>query len=256
MLVGPDWPCRASTAARADRRRSSCVFTARSRALARARTGVLLAVGVGRRGHCAARRSGAAGPMAPEACSGRGHRRVRADRARVGFGRRGDPDHGAGAAAIRLVARRTEGVRHRGLGRRCDRHRRPHDTAGGASPCGPVAGDDRSRRRRCDDPPPILQARLKALDLCEVSRSRRRGPGSAAGTRTASTTGWSAFRPGLAIERLLLAAISVGAGAHVLELSLAHANCEEAFGRPIGAVPADLDKLARRCASRLRRPIF
>jgi alkylation response protein AidB-like acyl-CoA dehydrogenase len=52
-----------------------------------------------------------------------------------------------------------------------------------------------------------------------------------------------ALRARLARERVLLAAVSVGACAQVLELSLAHARTREAFGEPIGSFQLVLDKL-------------
>jgi alkylation response protein AidB-like acyl-CoA dehydrogenase len=88
---------------------------------------------------------------------------------------------------------------------------------------------------------PLSKLGLKALDLCEVFLSGVEVPADAVlGTRHDA---WSALRPGLAIERLLLAAISVGASAHVLELSLAHAKARQAFGHPIGSFQLILDKL-------------
>jgi alkylation response protein AidB-like acyl-CoA dehydrogenase len=82
---------------------------------------------------------------------------------------------------------------------------------------------------------------LKALDLCEVFFD---------GVRVAEEDvlgpldeGWGALRPGLAFERLLLAAISVGASAHVLELSAGHARDRVAFGQSIGSYQLILDKL-------------
>jgi alkylation response protein AidB-like acyl-CoA dehydrogenase len=88
---------------------------------------------------------------------------------------------------------------------------------------------------------PLSKLGLKALDLCEVffdavevPEENMLGPVDA---------GWEALRPGLASERLLLAAVSVGAMAHVLELSLAHARDRVAFGKQIGAYQLILDKL-------------
>lgn len=88
---------------------------------------------------------------------------------------------------------------------------------------------------------PLSKLGLKALDLCEVFFD---------GVRVAEEDvlgplheGWAALRPGLALERLLLAAISVGATAHVLELSAAHAGERVTFGQPIGSHQLVLDKL-------------
>jgi alkylation response protein AidB-like acyl-CoA dehydrogenase len=82
---------------------------------------------------------------------------------------------------------------------------------------------------------------LKALDLCEVFLEGARVP--AGGVLGPLGDGWSALRPGLAGERLLLSAICVGAGAHVLELACEHARDREAFGRPIAEFQLVLDKL-------------
>jgi alkylation response protein AidB-like acyl-CoA dehydrogenase len=88
---------------------------------------------------------------------------------------------------------------------------------------------------------PLSKLGLKALDLCEVFFD---------GVAVADEDvlgpldeGWAALRPGLALERLLLAAISVGATAHVLELSAAHARDRVTFGQPIGSHQLVLDKL-------------
>ncbi len=88
---------------------------------------------------------------------------------------------------------------------------------------------------------PLSKLGLKALDLCEVfldgvevSDSDVLGPADEA---------WAALRPGLAIERTLLAAICVGATAHVVDLALDHAQRREAFGRPISSFQLVMDKL-------------
>jgi alkylation response protein AidB-like acyl-CoA dehydrogenase len=88
---------------------------------------------------------------------------------------------------------------------------------------------------------PLSKLGLKALDLCEVFFDEVRvaeedvlGP---------LDEGWAALRPGLALERLLLAAISVGATADVLELSAVHAGERVTFGQPIGSHQLVLDKL-------------
>jgi alkylation response protein AidB-like acyl-CoA dehydrogenase len=88
---------------------------------------------------------------------------------------------------------------------------------------------------------PLSKLGLKALDLCEVFLSGVEVPAEA--VLGPLHEGWSAVRPGLATERLLLAAISVGSCAQVLELCLAHAKAREAFGRPIGSFQLILDKL-------------
>jgi len=88
---------------------------------------------------------------------------------------------------------------------------------------------------------PLSKLGLKALDLCEVFLDGVEVPepnllGPLDG-------GWAALQPGLSAERLLLAAISVGAAAEVIELACAHARGREAFGRPIGDHQLVLDKL-------------
>jgi alkylation response protein AidB-like acyl-CoA dehydrogenase len=88
---------------------------------------------------------------------------------------------------------------------------------------------------------PLSKLGLKALDLCEVFLSGVEVSGDL--VLGPLHEGWSALRPGLATERVLLAAISVGACAHVLELSLEHARAREAFGHPIGSFQLILDKL-------------
>jgi alkylation response protein AidB-like acyl-CoA dehydrogenase len=88
---------------------------------------------------------------------------------------------------------------------------------------------------------PLAKLGLKALDLCELFFDGVRVP--AEDVLGAVDDGWAGLRPGLAAERLLLAAISVGATAHVLELALAHAREREAFGRSIGDFQLVLEKL-------------
>ncbi len=88
---------------------------------------------------------------------------------------------------------------------------------------------------------PLAKLGLRPLDLCEVFLSgvdvpQRRVLGP-------QGEGWLALRPRLARERVLLAALSVGASAQVLELSVAHARTREAFGQPIGSFQLVLDKL-------------
>jgi alkylation response protein AidB-like acyl-CoA dehydrogenase len=88
---------------------------------------------------------------------------------------------------------------------------------------------------------PLSKLGLKALDLCEVFLDGVEVAADA--VLGPADEGWAALRPGLAGERLLLAAISVGATAHVLELACAHARERVAFGQPIGAFQLVLDKL-------------
>jgi alkylation response protein AidB-like acyl-CoA dehydrogenase len=88
---------------------------------------------------------------------------------------------------------------------------------------------------------PMRKLGLKALDLCEVFLDGVQVP--AENLLGPLDEGWAALRPGLAAERLLLAAISVGAAAHVLELACSHARSRSTFGHPIGSFQLILDKL-------------
>jgi alkylation response protein AidB-like acyl-CoA dehydrogenase len=88
---------------------------------------------------------------------------------------------------------------------------------------------------------PMAKLGLHALDLCEVFLD-----GVEVGVENLLgpiDEGWAVLRSGLAIERLLLAALSVGATADVLARSCTYACQREAFGRPIGAFQLVLDKL-------------
>lgn len=88
---------------------------------------------------------------------------------------------------------------------------------------------------------PLSKLGLKAIDLCEVFFDDVRVPvDRVLGPLHA---GWSSLKPGLARERLLLAAISAGANAQVLELACEHARQRQAFGRSIGEFQLVLDKL-------------
>lgn len=83
---------------------------------------------------------------------------------------------------------------------------------------------------------------LRPLDLCEIFLSDVRVPASALlGTRGAA---WTALRGGLALERVLLAAICVGAIEHVLRVATEHARQRRAFGRSIGSFQMVSSKLA------------
>jgi alkylation response protein AidB-like acyl-CoA dehydrogenase len=88
---------------------------------------------------------------------------------------------------------------------------------------------------------PLSKLGLKALDLCEVFLDGVEVP--EADVLGPPDEAWAAMRPGLATERTLLAAVCVGATAHVLELALEHARSREAFGRPIANFQLVLDKL-------------
>lgn len=82
---------------------------------------------------------------------------------------------------------------------------------------------------------------LKGLDLCEVFLTDVRVPVSAA--LGPVDQGWEGVRPGLADERLLLAALSIGALRDLLERSLAYAKERETFGKPIAGHQLIADKL-------------
>jgi len=84
---------------------------------------------------------------------------------------------------------------------------------------------------------------LKALDLCEVFFDGVSVPDSALlGGRGA---GWAGLQPGLAKERLLLAAIATGALQDVLARCTEYAGVRTAFGRPIATHQLITDKLVR-----------
>ena len=88
---------------------------------------------------------------------------------------------------------------------------------------------------------PLKKVGLRALDLCEVFFTDVEVPLDA--VLGPLDGGWAAMRPGLALERTLLAAICVGATEQVLELSAEHARQRQAFGSPIGAFQHVADKL-------------
>ncbi|MFT3797486.1 acyl-CoA dehydrogenase family protein [Microbacterium sp.] len=82
---------------------------------------------------------------------------------------------------------------------------------------------------------------LKGLDLCEVFFDNVRVPASA--VLGAVDTGWAGMLPGLANERLLLAALSVGALRDLLDRCLVHAQQRESFGKPIAGHQLIAEKL-------------
>ncbi|MEX2106632.1 MAG: acyl-CoA dehydrogenase family protein [Solirubrobacterales bacterium] len=88
---------------------------------------------------------------------------------------------------------------------------------------------------------PLKKVGLRALDLCEVFFEDVEVPLDA--VLGPLDGGWAAMRPGLALERTLLAAICVGATEQVLELCAEHARERRAFGRPIGGFQLVADKL-------------
>jgi alkylation response protein AidB-like acyl-CoA dehydrogenase len=80
---------------------------------------------------------------------------------------------------------------------------------------------------------PLEKVGLKALDLCEVFLDDVQVPIDA--VLGPLHQGWESLRAGLANERLLVAAICVGAMHQILDLCVAYARQREAFGQPIGA---------------------
>ncbi|MCG3753956.1 acyl-CoA dehydrogenase family protein [Amycolatopsis sp. Poz14] len=82
---------------------------------------------------------------------------------------------------------------------------------------------------------------LKGIDLCEVFFSGARIPASA--VLGPVDGGWGGVTPGLAKERMLLAALSVGALRDVLERCLDYAQVRTAFGKPIAGHQFIADKL-------------
>lgn len=88
---------------------------------------------------------------------------------------------------------------------------------------------------------PLTKVGLRALDLCEVFfEDVEVPPGAVLGPLDEA---WAAMRPGLALERTLLAAICAGASEAVLDLCVDHARERQAFGRPIGEFQHVADKL-------------
>jgi alkylation response protein AidB-like acyl-CoA dehydrogenase len=160
-----------------------------------------------------------------------------------------EPGSGSDAAALRTAARRTDG------GFVVDGQKvfvtgaRVADVIVTMARTQPDAGDRRDGLSLLLLDPaapgvtmrPLSKLGLKALDLCEVFLDEVEvGADALLGPLD---EGWAALRPALAGERLLLAAISVGASAQVLELSCDYAREREAFGRRIGDHQLVLDKL-------------
>ncbi|WP_248148096.1 acyl-CoA dehydrogenase family protein [Microbacterium aoyamense] len=82
---------------------------------------------------------------------------------------------------------------------------------------------------------------LKGIDLCEVFLTDVRVPAS--DVLGEVDKGWSGMLPGLANERLLLAALSVGALQNLLDLCLAYAQERSTFGKPIAGHQLIAEKL-------------
>lgn len=82
---------------------------------------------------------------------------------------------------------------------------------------------------------------LKGLDLCEVFFENARIPVSA--VLGDVDRGWSGVTPGLAKERMLLAALAVGALRDLVDRCLEHALARTTFGKPIASHQLIADKL-------------
>jgi alkylation response protein AidB-like acyl-CoA dehydrogenase len=80
---------------------------------------------------------------------------------------------------------------------------------------------------------PMSKLGIKALDLCEVYLDDVEVDRD--GVLGTEHKGWSELRPGLARERVLLAAIAAGGLRDVLERSLTYAKARTSFGQPIGS---------------------
>ena len=88
---------------------------------------------------------------------------------------------------------------------------------------------------------PLSKLGLKALDLCEVFLEDVEVP--VEDVLGPLDGGWKGTRGSLAAERLLLAAICVGAMEEVLNVSTEYANERVAFGQPIGRFQIVEEKL-------------
>jgi alkylation response protein AidB-like acyl-CoA dehydrogenase len=84
---------------------------------------------------------------------------------------------------------------------------------------------------------------LRSIDLCEVfMEDVEIGADDVLGTLHG---GWELLRDGLALERTLVGAVSVGAINQILDLSVNYARERTAFGKPIGSFQLVAAKLAR-----------
>lgn len=87
----------------------------------------------------------------------------------------------------------------------------------------------------------IAKMGLKGIDLCEVFFTDARVPASAVLGQV--DDGWKGVVPGLAKERMLLAALSVGALRDLLERCMEYAQARTTFGKPIAGHQLIADKL-------------
>ncbi|GAA1515678.1 acyl-CoA dehydrogenase family protein [Nocardioides humi] len=82
---------------------------------------------------------------------------------------------------------------------------------------------------------------IRGLDLCEVFLQGARVPASA--VLGEADRGWQGLTPGLALERMYLAALCVGALRGLVEECSAHALTRTSFGRPLASHQLVADKL-------------
>ena len=87
----------------------------------------------------------------------------------------------------------------------------------------------------------ISKMGLKGIDLCEVFFENARIPADAVLGEV--DRGWAGITPGLAKERLLLAALSVGALQDLLDRCLEYAQTRTTFAKPIASHQLIADKL-------------
>jgi alkylation response protein AidB-like acyl-CoA dehydrogenase len=87
----------------------------------------------------------------------------------------------------------------------------------------------------------IKKMGLRSIDLCEVFLTEVRVPSSS--VLGDVDHGWEGVTPGLVKERMLLAALSVGALQDLLDRCLAYATDRETFGKPIAGHQLIADKL-------------
>jgi alkylation response protein AidB-like acyl-CoA dehydrogenase len=93
----------------------------------------------------------------------------------------------------------------------------------------------------------ISKMGLKGIDLCEVFFTEALVPASAVLGEVDG--GWKGVIPGLAKERLLLAALSVGALRDLLARCMEYAQTRTTFGKPIAGHQLIADKLVEMCVA-------
>lgn len=82
---------------------------------------------------------------------------------------------------------------------------------------------------------------IRGLDLCEVFLDDARVPAS--DVLGEVDHGWRGLTPGLALERMYLAALCVGALRHLVEECSAHALARASFGKPLASHQLVADKI-------------